>query len=182
MTHRAALVGLWVVACGDNHGVRSTDATMDASSGGGGCTAILTGNVAETTTSFEVCPQLQPGVGKSSGHTMIDFVVPSSILGPLAVRIDLGATAMPGLYSTETTRTWSAIAVENVPVRGSCIFTAGDESVPMGYFALNLDAIEGASTAHGSLALAMAVLPFASDQGDQSDCGSNTTEALAVRF
>lgn len=164
--------------------MRSTDATIDASSCDGTCvrpcTAILTGNVDETTTSFDVCPQLQPGVGASSGHTMIDFVVPSRILGPLAVRIDLGATAMSGLYSMETTRIWSAIAA--VPVRGSCIFTAGNESVPMGYFALNMDAIDGASTGHGSLAMTMAVLPFASDQGDESDCGSKTTEVLAVRF
>ena len=64
---------------------------------------------------------------------------------------------------------------------GACVFQASNNSTPSGDFVLDLSAIDR-TTAHGTLSLRMFVLPRASDDGKQTDCGPGTTEQLELRF
>jgi hypothetical protein len=181
----ALACGLWLAACGDNRAAPTSDAGACATAPCP-CTAVLTGNVADTTRSADTCPVLEPGSGPSTGHTMLDFLVISQALGTqLGVRIDLGAVATTGTYSSATTRVWSAIAIKNVPVHGACVFTAGSTSVPAGNFTLTVDSIAKTiddAVAHGSLAVTMFVLPQTTEAGAQTDCGPGPTEDLALTF
>lgn len=186
---RALVVICLVAACGDNVAPAVADA---ASCGDSGCvvacSAAFTGNFEETSSSPKACPLLMPGAGDSEGHTMIDFLVPSPALGTsLGVQIDLGATPTVGGYASESTRLWNAIAIKNVPIKGACVFTAGAMSVPTGSFRLHLDGLDLASvpasaTAHGLLTLSLFVLPRTTEQGEQTDCGANTTETMILHF
>ena len=171
-----------LAACGGNPVIPQPDAAC----GDGGCvvscTAVLTGNVDETVASQTTCPMLLPGSGNSEGHTMIDFVIPSRMLATdLAVRIDLGALPTLGAYTSETTAIWSALAIQPKPARGTCIFNAGNLADPEGSFALDVNALTTA-TADGCLDVTMFVLPYTDETGNQTDCGSVTTETLQLTF
>jgi hypothetical protein len=174
---------LVLAACGDNMTPATPDAhPMPDSAPAGACSATLTGNVAEIMTSDALCPHLMPAT--TMGHTLIRFVVASHVLAAnIGINIDLGAQPTAGVYSSETTPIWSALAIETAPVNGACIFTAGASSVPAGSFELGLDALDlAAGTAHGQLALLMFVLPRTTEQGMQTDCGAGTTESVAITF
>ncbi|MEO6777239.1 MAG: hypothetical protein ABI467_30200 [Kofleriaceae bacterium] len=179
-----SLVLLALAACGDHLGPAAADAARTTDAPNGACSATLTGNVEEVTTSDQLCPSLTPGAGASMGHTMLHFVVASRVLATnLAITIDLGARPTTTVYSAENTPIWTALAIETAPVDGACVFTAGASSVPAGSFALQLDAIDAATgTSHGRLALLMFVLPRTTEQGMQTDCGAGTTESVAIRF
>jgi hypothetical protein len=177
------LVGL--AACGDNNVPAAPDAAPFADSAPiGACSAMLTGNATETTTSDDLCPMLMPGAGASTGHTLLHFVVASKVLATnLGISIDLGTQPTASVYSSENTPVWAALAIETTPVDGACIFTAGASSVPAGSFELRLDALDlVAGTAHGELSLLMFVLPRTTEQGMQTDCGAGTTESVVVTF
>ena len=182
---RSVLVLGALAACGDNHALPPIDApACDDARCIAPCTAVLTGNLVDTSSSVDECPLVMPGTGDATGDTMLDFLVASPMLGTqLGVRIDLGPTPTASTYTSETTTLWSAIAVRPVAMRGSCIFTAGSASTPAGSFTLELTAIDlAASLSHGSLALQMFVLPATSEQGVQSECGPGTTEELGISF
>jgi hypothetical protein len=177
----AVLIAL--AACGDNVQPASPDAARMADSApAGACRATLTGNVTELLTSDALCPRLMPAT--TMGHTLMRFVVASHVMAAnMGINIDLGAQPAAGVYSSETTAVWSALAIETAPVNGACVFTAGSSSVPAGSFELGLAAIDlGASTAHGQLSLLMFVLPRTTEQGVQTDCGAGTTESVTITF
>jgi hypothetical protein len=170
---------LVLAACGDNAAI-PIDAPpaypLD-------CTALLTGNFAETTSSPNACPVMLPA--DAPGHTNLDFLIPSTVLGTLAVRIDVGAVPAVAVYVPENTATWEAIAVRSVPVRGACTFAAGSADFPEGYFHLRIDELTEvvhATTAHGSLVVTMFVLPRTGEDGIPTDCGPGPTETLMLAF
>jgi len=143
------------------------------------CTVELSGNYTETTTSPKNCPTLALGAGATAGDTMLHFKIASrAIRADYAIDLDLGHTPTPGAYNSSTTDLWTASATKLVPP-GACVFQASNNTTPNGDFTLELT-----STAppHGMLALRMFVLPRASDDGKQTDCGAGTTEQLRVRF
>jgi hypothetical protein len=170
---------LVLAACGDNAAI-----PIDASPCGDAacpldCTAVLAGNFEETTTSTKVCPIMLPA--DAPGHTNLDFLIPSTVLGTLAVRIDIGAVPATAVYVPENTATWEAIAVRSVPVRGACTFAAGASYVPEGNFHLRIDEV-GMTAAHGSLSVTMFVLPRTGEDGIPTDCGPGPTETLMLAF
>jgi hypothetical protein len=168
-----------LAACGDNSAV-----PIDASPCGDAacpleCTSVFAGNFAETESSPKACPVMLPA--DTPGHTNLDFLIPSTVLGMLAVRIDLGAVPMPASYTPENTATWEAIAVRSVPVHGACTFAAGAADTPEGDFHLRVDELD-AKLAHGSLSVTMFVLPRTGEDGIPTDCGSGSTESLVLAF
>lgn len=177
----AILIAL--AACGDNAQPATPDAArIPDSAPTAACSATLTGNVAEITSSDALCPKLLPAA--TMNDTLIRFVVASHVMAAnIGITIDLGTQPTAGAYSSETTQIWSALAIETAPVNGACIFTAGASSVPAGSFELRLDSLDlGAGTAHGQLALLMFVLPRTTEQGMQTDCGAGTTELVVITF
>lgn len=171
---RALTACLLVAACGDNRAPAPPDAAA--------CAAVWQGNIDERDASSAQCPMVLAGAGESEGHVVLTFEAPSAALGTvLGIQLDLGAAPAPGAYTSETTRPWTALAIQSVADAGACVFTAGSNSTPAGSFVLDLDAID-AETAHGSLALILFVLPQTTEQGMQSDCGPGTTEHVELTF
>jgi hypothetical protein len=162
-----------VAACGSN------DVPPDALTG---CAVELTGNIVEATSSMTICPTLAAGAGATAGDTLLKFSVASDALGgAFTIDLDLGRDPTPGPYSSETTPLWSAAGVKEVAPGGACLFVAGNNATPMGYFMLELASIDEV-TAHGVLSLAMAVLPRTADDGTQTDCGPGTIEDARIEF
>jgi hypothetical protein len=147
-----------------------------------GCKVDWTGNFAESAQSLKDCPTLAAGVGATAGDTLLQLAIPSRALhGDFAITLDLGRTPTAGTYNSGTTDLWSAAGTKRVAPGGACVFLAGNNTTPTGDFMLELSAIDR-TTLHGTLAVRMFVLPRASDDGKQTDCGPGTTEQLQVRF
>jgi hypothetical protein len=171
MRHGPLIALLAAGGCGEPPPGTATDCHVD-----------LSGNLVESITSPASCPVLAPGAGASDGDTLLKFTVESRALdATLTIDVDLGAEPTPGTYSAETTALWSATAVKPVAPGRACVFIAGNNATPMGYFMLELASID-ALRAHGELSLTLAVLPRTSDDGTQTDCGAGTTEEVAIRF
>jgi|HubBroStandDraft_6_1064221.scaffolds.fasta_scaffold487720_2 hypothetical protein len=154
------LVWLVLAACGDH---AMPPPSPDAATGG--CTAQLSGNFAETSSSPANCPTL--------AMSTLDFTVAVMQLGSdLDISITLPA-AMPGSFSSETVPSWSAMAFEPETNSG-CVFRAGNDATPEGSFTLSLDAI---APPHGSLALSLSVLSLPG-----STCGLDDVELAALSF
>jgi hypothetical protein len=159
------------VGCGGDPDTAPPDAAA-------GCHVELAGNSVETTTSPASCPSLVPGVGATQGGTILHFTIAGTALGgDLAIDVDLGPAPAPGSYASGTTELWSAMAVKEVPP-GACVFLAGNNTTPAGYFTLALATLDP----HGELALELAVLPRVEDDGAQTDCGPGTTEDVHIAF
>jgi len=168
---RRPLVVACLAACGGG-----TSAPPDAPTG---CGVELSGNRDEATSSPASCPTLVPGVGATEGGTLLHFTIAArSLGGDLAIDIDLGPAPAPGSFASGTTELWSAMAVMEVPPGGACVFLAGNNTTPAGYFTLELATLDP----HGELSLELAVLPRVEDDGAQTDCGPGTTEAVHITF
>ncbi len=168
-----ALLPALVAVCG------CTDPPPDAPAG---CQVELSGNLIESTTSTTSCPTLAPGAGSTEGDTVLKFTVTSQVLGSdFTIDLDLGKTPTPGLYTSGTTALWNAMGVKLVSPGGACVFLAGNNSTPSGYFTLELATIDQVS-AHGELRLTLFVLPRTADDGTQTDCGPGTTEDVQIQF
>jgi len=172
---RALAAYLLLVGCGDNAHL-APDAPPppsrpDAPPPPADCAATLSGNFAETV-------PLPANCATVSGTTTLAFSVPSVYLGTsIAIAIDLGATPEPGMYSSESVASWSAMATQMIG-NAKCIYIAGPTSVPPGDFTMTLAAIDlGAGTAHGDLALQLALLP-----GAETNCGQSNMETLDLAF
>ena len=72
--------------------------------------------------------------------------------GDFTIDLDLGQTPTPGVYNSGTTALWTAMGVKTVPPGGACLFLAGNNATPTGYFVLELATIDQV-TAHGELSL-----------------------------
>jgi len=176
---------VWLVvlaACGDDRALPAP--VVDAGCGDAcpaTCDVVLTGNFEETTSSPAACPSLRIG-GPADENVILAFAIPSPKLGTsFGVQIDVGAMPVAGELGSETVAGWSAIAIESVPPQGACVFLSGGETTPAGYFTMTLASIDSTS-AHGTLAMSLSVLPRTTDQGVQTDCGAGTTEELTVNF
>lgn len=146
------------------------------------CTVELSGNYAESTQSEKNCPTLAAGVGATAGGRLLQFKIASRTLrGDYTINLDLGRAPTPGAYNSATTDLWSVAGTKLVAPGGACVVQASNNSTPTGDFVLELSAIDR-TTAHGSLAVRMFVLPRTSDDGTQTDCGAGTTEQLYLRF
>jgi hypothetical protein len=138
------------------------------------CKAELTDNfIAESEGN---CAKLAIGAGATQGDTLLQFKV-----GVIAISLDLGKSPTPGSFNSGTTELWTASGVQPVAPKGACIYSAGNNVTPTGDFVLELSAIDR-TTAHGTLALRLYVLPRVADDGKQTDCGRGTTEELKLRF
>jgi hypothetical protein len=147
-----------------------------------GCDVELAGNFAESASSMTSCPTLVPGAGATQGDMILLFTVASQELGGnFGIDLDLGRMPTPGVYRSDTTELWTASGVKEVAGGGACLFLAGNNATPAGYFTLDLAAVDD-GTPHGDLSLTMFVLPRTADDGSQADCGPGTTEELQVRF
>ena len=165
-----ALVIVVVGACGKS-------ATPPA-----GCSVELSGNYIESARSPKNCPTLAAGAGASHGATLLQFKLPSRALhGDFAITLDLGPAPTAGTYNSGTTELWSAVGTRLVAPGGACVVQASNNTTPTGDFVLDLSTIDRTS-AHGTLSVRMFVLPRASDDGKQTDCGPGTTEHLELRF
>ena len=164
-----AIIAVFTIgACGDNLREVIVDAAADVP--GPACVASFTGNFAEASSTFAACAKLDLDT------ETLELAVPSSTLGTsFQITIALGPSPSVGVYSSETTTTWRAIASEDVG-GPECIYLASDATLPRGSFTLTLDQLE-ATSADGTLDLLMYVLtpPF-------TDCGPQLTEILALRF
>ena len=150
-----------LAACGDN-----TAHTSDAP--GTGCTAMFTGNFAETSTAPENCP--------SVGPQFVTFMVPVQTLSTtLAIALDIGGKATPGTYSSQSSGEWQATATQNIGGR-FCFYVAGSASGPHGSYMLTIDSFDG-TTAHGELVVLQYVLA-----GLNAKCGPNENENITVQF
>ncbi len=137
------------------------------------CTLTLSGNVAETSRLGKDCAKLEP----SAGGYALEFEGSTHEIQALAFRVDLGEAPTVGAYSPATVGSWSASALQAGDT--SCILSAGEKSVPQGYFTLDLESVEGhaGGVAHGSLDLVMSVrAPPA------TDCGPGDTEHATLQF
>jgi hypothetical protein len=127
------------------------------------CTAVFTGNFAETSTTPGACAFFSD---------YLAFELPSTTLAaPLAVTVAI--PALPGDYASQTGTAWSASATRIV-AHATCVLEAGDQVVPHGTFALHL---EGTAPPHGTLVLDQPVRAPAS-----ADCGAPLVEHVEVRF
>ena len=172
---RLAVPAFALAACGDN--AAGSDAAADVAPRAP-CAATFSGNFAESIVSTASCPMIDFGSGAELGQRLLDFSIPSQTIGgPMNVSIDLGTSIAPGTYTSETVRSWQALAVVELGA-SVCAYRAGSTVTPEGQFTLELDAIDPQhGTAHGRLALVMDVLAF-----EQSSCGTPDTENLDVRF
>jgi hypothetical protein len=165
---RAALLAC-LAACGDNAGVL-VDAADDPTAPA--CAAVFRDNFAETWSGPPNCA----GVELADGHATLRMLIPSeTIAADLAIAIDLGAAPAPGTYTSQNLATpWSANALHEFEMT-SCLYHAGNASVPPGTFRLVLDAID--QRAHGSLELTLYVLgrPY-------TYCGETNIERVTVTF
>jgi hypothetical protein len=136
------------------------------------CTAQFAGDFAESATAGSCATITIDG----SGETMLALAIPSATLAPeVAASFDLGASPAPGAYSSDSVTTWSARGVQTIGT-GACVYNAGTTAVPQGNFAMTLDAVD-ASSAHGSLSLALWVLAYPG-----TDCGADNIEQVQVAF
>jgi hypothetical protein len=135
------------------------------------CDAEFSGNFVESV-------PMQANCAMVSGTTTLAFEIPSYQPGMIvAIDFELGATPNPGVYSSESVAMWSATGTVMI-VNSKCIYAAGTTAVPPGAFTMMLDAIDTArGTAHGQLALQLAVLP-----GAETDCGMSNMETLDLTF
>lgn len=138
------------------------------------CMATYAGNFAETDTFAANCASVAAG----SGATALGVAVPALALGSdIAIQIALADPPALGAYSSESTATWSAMATEILGT-SRCYYTAGDAAVPPGSFTMTLSSVDlAAGSAHGELAMTLAVLP-----GAETDCGSDNAELLSLVF
>ena len=151
-----------LICCGGGHSSSDDAAPTDAFAA---CTAVWTGNFAETVTTTTPC-------GAMSGTTLAIQAPTTRLAMPLPISIELPA-AIAGTYTSDTIASWSAI--ESMTVVGdTCIFEAGSALAPHGDFTLTL---ADATAPHGSLALDLAVLAE-----EFSVCGSPLTESLELTF
>jgi hypothetical protein len=160
------LAGALAAAC--------TDAPCDGGSCAP-CTVTFTGNFAEQQTSPAACPALDLDPG---GDQLLALDVPSSTLGAdLTIAIDLGPRPTPGTFSPATVSSWRAIAARSI-ADGGCVYSAGDEAVPTGSFALTLTAVDAAAgTLHGALDVAQTVKAL-----EGTDCGDGDEEQVHLDF
>jgi hypothetical protein len=171
---RLALVQLVVAARGEhtNASPDASDAARADAAGAMLCHAKFTGNFAAT----EAVPADCASVSGSAAGTELAFSIPAiPIATNLAITIELPTPPTIGPYSSESVATWSATATQDIG-NAHCFYVAGSTSVPPGNFTLMLDAIDNA-TAHGSLALELAVLA-----GAETMCGSANFESLQLAF
>jgi hypothetical protein len=160
----------FVASCGDNAVVPADAGPIDAPpvDALGACTATFSSDFAELVTLPTDCAML-------SVTGALAFAIPSVTRSTtFSLAFDLGDAA-PGTYSSESLFAWSAMAVELLGFT-ECVFDAGATAVPPGSFTLTLTAAGGA-TAHGHLALELAVL-----SGAEVDCGPTNTELLDLVF
>ena len=172
---RLAIAAYLVLAgCGDNAHLAPDappPAHPDAPPPPAACLATFAGNFAETISLGADCAML-------SGHTTLAFAVPSHHLDTsVEIQLDLGATPEPGMSSSESVASWSAMATQMIG-NAKCIYIAGATAVPTGSFTITLDVLDvPAGTAHGDLALELAVLP-----GAETNCGPSNMETLDLAF
>lgn len=138
------------------------------------CMLTVSGNVAETSNLGDDCATLEQSTG--SGYKLH---VEGSTAELQSFRLDfnLGAAPAAGAYSSATVSDWGASALRTGDE--TCILSAGSNSVPPGYFALDVDSVEAKTggVAHGSLDLVMNVRA-----PPGVDCGAGDTEHVVLRF
>ena len=161
------LLPLLLAGCGGNHA--AVDAAPDASTR---CTAVFSGNFAETSIS-DGCAMTGSA---ASGDVTLVLAVPSTTLGTSQAGLfDLGPAPTPGDYSSRTVTSWRMRAPQRIG-DGTCLYAAGSMQVPQGSFDLMLTEIDAAGV-HGTLELTQYILGFPS-----TDCGDSATEQLALTF
>ncbi|HEV7556960.1 MAG TPA: hypothetical protein VGO00_15950 [Kofleriaceae bacterium] len=129
------------------------------------CTASFTGNFAEASTSESNCPTM--------ADTTFALSLSTQALGaPLVITVDLGAMPSVGTYTPETVTSWNARGIQPIG-QGECVYSAGNDVVPHGDFALELDA----TARHGTFTSTEYVLAF-----PETDCGDDDTESVQVAF
>lgn len=166
---RLACIAL-VASCGDNAAAPADARPIDAPpiDAFGACIATFSSDFAEVVTMPADCAML-------SATGTLAFAIPSATRSTtFSLAFDIGDAA-PGTYSSENLFAWSAMAVQLLGFT-ECVFDAGATAVPAGSFMLTLTAAGGA-TAHGHLALELAVL-----SGAEVDCGPTNTELLDLVF
>ncbi len=101
--------------------------------------------------------------------------LPSTALGSkLGISIKLGHPSI-GVYTPVTVPSWRTLGL-HVLGKGSCVYSAGNASIPAGTFRLQLDSID-AGIPHGELEVLQYALPIMA-----TDCGRGTTETLILTF
>jgi hypothetical protein len=129
------------------------------------CTAIFSGNFVETVTSDTPCALF-------GDDAMFHVTVTTtSLVDPYSIALDV--PALVGDASSQTTATWSSMAMRMLAHDG-CILAAGNQVVPHGDFTLHLDS---ATPAHGTLAVDQPV-----HATEFSNCGSPLLEHVEVMF
>jgi hypothetical protein len=160
------LLLLALAACGSDP-VATPDATpcADAALCAGACPAVFSGNFADHSLEATNCATFDPTLAMS---------ITSPLIGsPLAISLDLGPAPSPGPYSSEFVPTWSAVQARSIG-NGACVYSAGDQVVPLGSFTLNLS---DATTPHGTLELELTVHAV-----DGTVCGAGDLESVSIVF
>ena len=147
-------------------GCGSDDGGADATVAGNDCTVMFSGNYSEAA--------MVPGCATLSDH-ILAFAIPSTTIGTsYAISFDLGASAAPGTYTSQTLATWSSLATEVTGITGECLFSAGSAAVPTGSFTLSVDSLV---PLHGEITIVHYVLALPA-----TDCGAGDTETVDVHY
>jgi hypothetical protein len=158
------LVALVLAGCGS--GAALPDAACgDAALCADACPATFSGNFADHSLAAANCARLDPA---------LELSIASPVIGaPLAISLDLGAAPAAGPYSSETVAHWSAVQARSIG-DGACVYSAGDEVVPIGSFTLDLADPVGP---HGTLAVELTVHAV-----DGTRCGAGDREHVEIVF
>jgi len=132
------------------------------------CAAVFSGNFSDAVASNS-CASFAGGDGGTSGT--LSIVLHSTVAGaPTNITVELGTLAV-GELSSETVAAWQATGINGK----NCEFSAGNDSVPMGSFSLDLTAL--GSSPHGTLTVTQYV-----KAPPGVACGAGNTEQIAVTF
>ena len=158
---------VWIALAGCGSTAAAIDAAPDASTR---CTAVFSGNFAETSVS-DGCATT--GMAENGDVTLVLMVPSTTLATSVAGLFDLGPAPTPGHYSQRTVTTWRVRAPQRIG-DGTCLYAAGSMQVPQGSFDLMLTEIDAAGV-HGTLDLTQYVLGFPG-----TDCGDSQTEQLSL--
>jgi hypothetical protein len=171
----ALAVSTSVMGCSSQSAEPSpTAATQD-------CELVFGGDVPDSAKLPGGCGVLEPGVMSGEmGDVILSFAVSSPMIAALQIRIDLGKAPAVGVFTSETTSDWSAVAIANS--EANCSYGAGAESVPQGSLTLSLDSVEipapgSRGVAHGSVDIQMYV-----HAPPGTTCGAADSESVTISF
>ena len=187
-----ALAGSGALGCSGNAGGKSDGGSCsggDCADAGPqpfrGCTVTFSGDFAESAFVDGGCSSITPSTdaGTDAGPDWILQLqaFSSSLQAPMVVRLDLGPSPSPGMYSNDTVTLWSAETTSPAGPMTFCNFVAGSLAVSNGSFNATVTSVDGVAsgqgTAHGTLSVQQYLEASAG-----TNCGTSNIEIVNFAF